>query len=61
MLHRMCNDYHCLPGPGGLFDQDCYIIYGLQAITIALNELEKKESQKSNSPKFSSGPSVRRR
>lgn len=60
MLYRMCSEFHSLPGPGGLLDQDSYIMYGLQAISIAVAEKEKKDSAK-NSPKFSSGPSVRRR
>jgi len=61
MLHRMCHDYGALPGPGGILDQDSYIIYGLQAISQAYAELEKKNSGRGNVPSFTGGPMVGRR
>ena len=60
MLYRMCSEFHCLPGPGGLFDQDSYVVYGLQAISMAVAEREKKDSAP-KSPNFTGGPSISRR
>lgn len=60
MLHNMCQTYNALPGPGGIFDQDAYVIYGLQAISMAISEKEKKDSAP-KSPSFTGGPAIRRR
>lgn len=62
MLHRLCHEYGVLPSSGGILDQDSYIIYGLQAVSQAVAQLEEKESQKRGStPRFTGGPVARRR
>lgn len=59
----MCETYHSLPGPGGIFDQDSYIIYGLQAVQEGIAVKHDKETNKSGggkkrTPAFSDSPSV---
>lgn len=34
---------HCLPGPGGVLDQDGYIMMGLTAAIDAISERQNKE------------------
>jgi hypothetical protein len=61
MLHRLCQEYGALPSSGGIFDQDSYVIYGLQAISAAYAQLEQKNTSKGKPPMFTSGPMVRGR
>jgi hypothetical protein len=39
----MCTKLGCLPGPGGLLDQDAYYVYMMQCVIEAQAELEQKE------------------
>ncbi len=45
----MCSRYNQLPGPGGVLDQDSYIVYGLMGCLWAEDEKRKLEDQKQNS------------
>lgn len=44
----MCQRFNCLPGPGGVLEQDGYILMGVGIAIDALNEKEKKESDSRN-------------
>jgi hypothetical protein len=56
----MCELYHALPSSGGIFDQDSYIVYGLNAVASAL-AMKADKDQKKQQTKFTGGPSMRRR
>lgn len=45
----LCETLHCLPRPGGLFDQDAYLVLGMQAVLVARNEKQEQELKKSAS------------
>jgi uncharacterized membrane protein len=34
-ITTLCQALNCLPGPGGLLQQDSYIMYGVEAVLIA--------------------------
>jgi len=40
----MCEHLHCLPQPGGLFDQDSFFVYGMDMVVEAkrIKELEEQ-------------------
>ena len=42
----LCKELHCLPGPGGLLDQDPYMVKLLKAGLSALHEKEEREMKK---------------
>lgn len=43
-LHFACTTYGTLPEPGGIFDQDAYIMYGLMGAAKAFQEREAKQN-----------------
>jgi hypothetical protein len=45
-LVRMCEKYHTLPLPGGLFDQDAYFVYLAEAVAMADQEKQRLEDAK---------------
>jgi hypothetical protein len=45
-ITALCKQLHCLPGPGGLFQQDPYLIDGISLVLDALNERQEKEQQR---------------
>ena len=45
----LCEALHCLPKPGGLFDQDAYMVMGLQAMLVARFEENKRQEEKNAS------------
>jgi len=42
----LCKQLHCLPGPGGLLQQDPYMVDGLSLVLEAINEREAKEQKR---------------
>ncbi len=42
----LCKQLRCLPGSGGLFQQDPYLIDGITFVLEAINEKEAKEAKK---------------
>jgi len=48
-LHLLCSTYHVLPGPGGVLDQDSYIMYGLMGAISAFAEKAKMEQRQQES------------
>jgi hypothetical protein len=47
-IATMCRRFSCLPGPGGLFEQDGYIMMGVGLAMDALNEKEERDQAKKN-------------
>ena len=45
-ITNLCQTLHCLPGPGGLFDQHPYLIEGMKLILMAQNEKAEMESNR---------------
>lgn len=45
-LTNMCQELHCLPGPGGLLDQDAYHIHMMRCVIIAQREAEEIQRKK---------------
>ena len=39
----LCREFHVLPGPGGLLDQDSYAVYLMENALQVLSEHEKRE------------------
>jgi hypothetical protein len=44
-LASMCRRFSCLPGPGGLLEQDGYIMMGVGIAMDAIAEAEDKKQQ----------------
>jgi len=42
-IAQMCEKLHCLPGPGGLLEQDAYYVYMLQSVYNARAQREEKD------------------
>lgn len=42
----LCQEFHCLPDAGGLFDQDSYRMWQIELVTAAQAERAKLERQK---------------
>jgi hypothetical protein len=47
-LHLACSAYSQLPRPGGIFDQDSYLMYGLLGAAKAFREKEAKQAHEYN-------------
>ena len=45
-LVRMCEQFHTLPLPGGMFDQDAYFVYLAEAVAMADQEKRRLEDAK---------------
>lgn len=45
----LCEKFHTLPKPGGLFDQDALHVYMMRAVTLA--QQEKLEAEGKRGPK----------
>lgn len=45
-LTNLCQALHCLPQPGGLLDQDGYLVSLMKTVLIAQNEKEQLEADK---------------
>lgn len=45
-ITSLCRTFHCLPGPGGLFQQDPYLMDGMGFVLEAMNEREEHEANK---------------
>lgn len=44
----MCQRFNCLPGPGGVLEQDGYIMMGVGIALDALGEKQKVEQDREN-------------
>jgi len=44
MVTNLCRTLGCLPGPGGLFDQDPYWVEVMSLVIAAQNEQEEMEA-----------------
>jgi len=44
-IAHMCRRFNCLPGPGGLLEQDGYIMMGVAIAMDAIHEKEKREQK----------------
>lgn len=42
----LCKSLRCLPGPGGLMQQDPYLIDGVTMVLEAINERREKDSNR---------------
>jgi hypothetical protein len=47
-LSYLCSGLSCLPGPGGLFDQDSYLMWGIATVLAVRDKIEAKKAQPSN-------------
>jgi hypothetical protein len=51
-LVNVCEQMHCLPLPGGLFDQDSFFVYGMDIVVeakkIKEDEDERKRARRGN-------------
>jgi hypothetical protein len=45
-ITNMCRALNCLPGPGGLLDQDSYIMWLVESTLVVQNEKEQQELAK---------------
>lgn len=45
-ITNLCQAFGCLPSPGGLFDQDSYIVYLMQCVSIAQSERAERERER---------------
>jgi len=45
-IDAMCEAFNCLPGPGGLLDQDPYLIEGLFIVRAAKAEKNQPKGNK---------------
>jgi len=41
----MCEALHCLPAPGGLLDQDSYVMFLFEVVLIAKQERELSDAK----------------
>lgn len=47
-IANVCQHLHCLPSPGGLLDQDSFLVYGMDLVVDAQeakNELDRAQQQ----------------
>jgi hypothetical protein len=44
-LTSMCEIFHCLPGPGGLLDQDPKLLYMMREVIFAKGEKSKVDER----------------
>lgn len=49
-LTRMCETFRCLPGPGGLLDQDSYAMFLMKMVIEADNEKAELDSKRRSNP-----------
>jgi hypothetical protein len=42
-IANMCQHLHCLPGPGGLLDQDSFLVYGMDLVVDAQNAKQEMD------------------
>jgi hypothetical protein len=42
----MCEHLHCLPSPGGLYDQDCLLVAGMDLVVAAQETRRQIEEKK---------------
>lgn len=45
-ITSMCRAFNCLPGPGGLLQQDSYLMDGMGFVVEAVNEREELEQKR---------------
>lgn len=45
-ITSMCRIFHCLPNPGGLLQQDPYLVDGMSYVVEAMNEREELEQKR---------------
>ena len=45
----LCKSLRCLPGPGGLLQQDPYLVEGMIMVLDASNEKQEKDSKRGTS------------
>jgi len=45
-LTSLCRILNCLPGPGGLLQQDPYLVDGMAFVIEAMNEKEEMEQKR---------------
>lgn len=43
---RLCEHLHCLPGPGGLLEQDAFVMMALAGVYEADSQKQKLEQEK---------------
>jgi hypothetical protein len=44
-LSYLCSGLSCLPGPGGLFDQDSYLMWGIATVLAVRDKIEAKKAK----------------
>jgi hypothetical protein len=44
-LYRMCQDLNCLPGPGGLLEQDAVLMFWFEVVMLADEERRRIEQR----------------
>ncbi len=55
-ITNTCQAFNCLPSPGGLLDQDSYLVHGMQLVLEAQAERQKMDQEKAErKAKASSG------
>ena len=55
-IAQMCRRFNCLPGPGGLFEQDGYVMMGVGLAIDAIAEREHKEEADRQAHAAAKGP-----
>jgi len=45
-ITSLCKQLNCLPGPGGLLQQDPYLIEGMNFVMLAMHEREELEAKR---------------
>jgi len=45
-ITSLCKTFSCLPGPGGLLQQDPYLLDGMSLVIEAVNEQEEREQKR---------------
>jgi len=48
-MASLCKQFNALPGPGGILDQDPYLIDGMSMVYEAVAEKEERESKRGSS------------
>ena len=46
IITNLCQTLHCLPGPGGLFNQHPYLVEGMKLVLMAQNEKAEMETKR---------------
>lgn len=59
-LASACEKFHSLPRSGGIFDQDAYVMYGLNSVVEALGIRANKEETLPKSPQMTPAPNIPR-